>query len=971
MASPEVTYTDRTQNAVLRALNSLVRVRFPTEWKDVFKAGVGQGCLTALAWMHGQRSYYYNRLSINAFLDTCDEREACRALCKGLGYTMRPASSASVAVRAYPSPPQAVPVTLRRGTQLQVDDLIFEVPQDYTIPAGKSYWPDDTTDNVISLVEGATEEDTFVGDGTAFQEFEVSKDGVIDGSVEVTVAGAVWDIVDSVIFTEGDGYGRDYFEGDGTDSQTFELSLLYAIVDPDSEDAPIVLVAGTQWLLVASFTGAAQECIITQGTDGVSTLVFGLAADGAAPANGAQIDVIYQITGPQQRVEVKYDDDDRATVMAGDGDSGLIPPSGAAVVVAYRTGGGSRGNLDIGALDTTVRGFLPDGKEINVRLYNYEPGSGGEPRETLDHAKFYAPRVAKANNRAVRKEDYDALGSTYIDALYGAPAYASAKLKQEKPELNTVEVAVWSRDADGHLATAQDALKNALRGYLLSKRVETVSIEMVDGTVIHFDIEIGVSLYDGYYADSVFSAITEAVQKFFDSALVKPGDDLSISQLYEVLQKIEGVYRVVIYNLTGTIKQLLTMTGDGTSTAFSDQFVKPDGLDIKAGSVLIEEPNQSNPSQSATDDGAGSFVGNIDSSGTNSMNYETGDFTITFAAPPATGSTIYAEARYIANLAWEETLDSSDGTLVDLDIVSEYAPIVKTPPRGVAYGQTVQFTLPDYLMPVEPGRLFLVGGYGSSELIAYDDGDGNIAGDVDTAYTNEIDYETGIVSFKWNTTPPASGAAAVFNITPAPDGTTTRFAIDASGTPAWNAILAAGNYKGRLRFEFSTAWAAEGFRDVFDNWQGRLDGEDVDHFKGAVLDYASGTGYLNFLSAPTSAWATAVTAYVDPVTVAIYSNFVWYVKTSGAPGHDHYLYADNEGRLWGEPGAAFPTNQLIHKTGNLIAQIASGPVGSGRTPMLSYDAWRQSDRKDIPIDALEIGGLGRVIAEELEKEIDL
>jgi|GEM_PF-1894493 len=971
MALPEVTHTERTQDAVLRALNSLVRVRFPADFKDVFKAGVSQGCLSALAWMHAQRSFYYNRLSINAFLESCDEREACRALCKALGYTMRPASSASVAVRAYPDPPQTVPVTLRQGEQVLVGDLIFEVPTDYTIPAGKSVWPDDTTDNIISLVEGSTAEDEFVGDGSAFQEFEVSKDGVIDGSVVVTIAGEVWDIVESVIFTEGDGYGRDIYEGDGLDNQTYDLALLYAIIDPDSEDAPIILVDGTRWLLVSSFTGAAEEVTVTQTVDGLSTVAFGLAADGSAPVNGAQIDVIYQISGPQQRVELKYDDDDRATVVAGDGDSGLIPATGAAVVVSYRVGGGTQGNIDIGALDTTIRGYLPDGKQINVRLYNYEPGSGGEDRETLDHAKFYAPRVAKSNDRAVRKEDYDALGSTYIDALYGAPAYASAKLKQDKPERNEVEVAVWSRDANGRLATAQDALKEALRGYLLTKRVETVYITMVDGTVLYFDVELGVSLYTGYYSDTVFSSIQTALQTFFNSALVKPGDDLSISQLYEVLQQVEGVYRVVIYNLTGTLQMLLELTGDGTTQAFTDRLVKPDGLDIQGNSVQIKTPNQASPTQTVTDDGDGALIGDVDPLGTNTINYDTGEFTVTFGTAPDSGAAIYVEARYVSNLEWEETLDSSDGALSSIDVISEYFPITKTPPRGVAFGQTVQFTVPEELQPVVPGRLFLIGGYGTGELIAYDDGAGNIAGDVDGTYTNEIDYETGLVSFRWNAVPPDSGGiGTTITVSPVPDGVTTSFTWTAAAI-GWAAILATGLYEGRLKIDFSTAWAASGFRDAFDNWQGRLDGLDLDHFEIPTIDYAAGTGTLKFLSAPQAGEPAVVPITLAPVTVMLYSNFVWYVKTLAAAGHDHFLYADNEGRLWGQPAASYPTNQLIHATGHLIADLASGPVVSGRTPIISYDAWRQSNKRDIPVDSLEIGGLGTVLSEELEKEIDL
>ncbi len=973
--------TDRTQSAALKALNKLVRIRFPQDWKDVAKSGVAQGMLTAVAWMHGQRSWYYDWLSINAYLQTCETREACRELCKGIGYTMRPASSASVAVRAYPDPVQTVPVTLRKGETLNVDDLVFEVTQDYTIPANKVAWPDETTTNLIVLSEGKTQRDVFTSDGGSFQEFDLSFDNVIDGSVRVYVVDEEWELVQSVIYIEGTGYGRDYFTGDGADGQTYELSLLHALIEIDDADIAIVLVNRVPWLVVPAFTGAAQECVLTQDADGVTTVEFGDAADGSAPGDGDQIDVIYQIAGTQKRLEISYDDNDRGKLTFGDGQAGLIPPDGAQIVAEYRVGGGTRGNIPIGALDTTIRGYLPDGKQINVRLYNYEPGSGGEPRESLDHAKYYAPRVAKSNDRVVRKEDFDALGSTYLDPLYGAPAYASASLKQEKPELNEVLVAVWSRDSRGHLATAQTALKEALRGYLQSKRVTCVYITMTDGTVIFFRIGLGVSLLDGFYADTVFTALDSAIQSFFDSALVKPGDDLSISQLYDVIQSVPGVYRAVIDSIVGTIRLPLELAGDGSTTQFQGQFVKPDGLDIVTGSVRFEEPNQETPEQSVADDGNGNLVGDVAPGGVNTVDYESGIFDFEFTSAPATGVTIYAEASYVANLEWSEDLPSSDGTLQQIDVTTEYFPIVKRPPRGVVEGQTVNFYIPDDLMPVVPGRCFFVGGYGTGEIIAFDDGEGNIFGDVDPLYTNKIDYETGEVDFKWNAMPPYDPPIIItkpgvqLTLTPAPDGTTKSFSFAPSNPMPimyWTwAQLATWAVEGRLKLDFATAWPASGFSDVFDNWQGRLNSVDLDWPKLSQIEYAGGTGRLEFLSAPPNGLSDKVVINYAPVTQFLYGAFVFYVKTQGAPGHDRYLYADNEGRLWGQPGNAYPVDRLIHKTGHLIAELAVGPVPSGRTPTLSYDAWLSSKSRDLPVNNLQIAGLGQLIPRELAREINL
>jgi len=968
---PQVTYTDRTQESVLRSLNKLLRTRFPEDFKDAAKAGIAQACITALSYMHGQRSFYYNRLAINSLLSTCDTREAAREICKQLSYTLRPATSASVAVRAYVQPMQTVPVTLRQGTLVTVGDLVFEVPQDTVIPASKAVWPDETTDAIIALSEGKTQEDTFVGTGEPWQQYLLTRTNVVHGSLRVTVGGVEWGIVQSVIFAEGSGYGRDGFTGDGADGQTYTLSLLNAIIDPEDADAPILLVNGEPWLQVDIFTGAEKEFILTQDVDGVTTLAFGLGADGSAPGTGQRIDLLYHITGSQRRLQVGYDDDDRGVLTFGDSQTGLIPPTGASIVATYRIGGGTRGNVSIGAIDTTARGFLPDGKEISVRLYNYEPGSGGEPRETLDHAKYYAPDYAKSNERAVTVADHNALGSTYRDPFYGAPAYTSAKLKQSKPEKNEVQIAVWSRDEDGHLAAAGTALKKALLAYMNSKRIACVYYSMVDGTVIYFDIAIDVSLKSGYYADTVFANIQTTLQSYFDSALVKPGDDLSLSQLYSVIQKVDGVYRAVITQVTGTIKILNTYTGDGSSAVVSGRLVKPDGLDIVAGSVRIDEPSQTTPSQSAADDGEGGFTGDINPLATNQIQYDTGVFSVELASAPATNVPIFVTARYVANLDWIENLETS-GSIASVDLVSEYNPIVKRPPRGMVTGQTVAFNIPSDLMPIVPGRCFFLGGYGLAPLVAFDDGEGNIFGDVDPAYTNVIDYEAGTVSFKWNAPPVSTGLVCPMTISPAPDGTTKVFTFQPTNPALWFPTIApASEYKGQIRLDFSTAWAASGFRDVFDNWQEHLDGLDAEHYSESYIRYANGYGQIEFKSAPQAGEPTTVNAVVSPVTQFLYSAFVWYVKTLGGPGHDFFLYADNEGRVWGTPANAYPTDRLDHTTGHIVSGLTGGPVPAGRTPVISYDSWLQANERDLPVDDLQIGGLGRMIATELEKEINL
>jgi len=325
--SPAADLTARTFGPLRERALGLLRRRVGSAaaYNDWIATGVVPGIIDVLAWFHEQSAHYHDRRRRNDYLFLADTREAMAILTRAQGYRMRPATSASVSMQASPEPPQVAPVTLRGGTRINVGDLVFEVAEDYTIPANASIWPDGTTEDIIVVVEGTTHEETFTSDGTAFQPFDLGAQGVIENSVDVTVLGQLWDEVDNLTVIEGDQRGRDSFEADGADDQAYDLTLLHANISTDDEDGLVVLVipaGGTSadaelWTQVAGFTGAPKEFTATQTADGVTTIRFGAESAGAAPGDGARIDVLYLIAGAQRRYQLTYDELDKATIMFG------------------------------------------------------------------------------------------------------------------------------------------------------------------------------------------------------------------------------------------------------------------------------------------------------------------------------------------------------------------------------------------------------------------------------------------------------------------------------------------------------------------------------------------------------------------------------------------------------------------------------------------------------------------------------
>ena len=84
---------------------------------------------------------------------------------------------------------------------------------------------------------------------------------------------------------------------------------------------------------------------------------------------------------------------------------GAVPPPGASVRIRrYVIGGGSRGNVAVGAV-RTLRSSIP----FVAAVENRHPGHGGVEGETLEEAKKRGPLLLRTRNRAVTAEDYELL----------------------------------------------------------------------------------------------------------------------------------------------------------------------------------------------------------------------------------------------------------------------------------------------------------------------------------------------------------------------------------------------------------------------------------------------------------------------------------------------------------------------------------------------------------------------------------
>ena len=202
----------------------------------------------------------------------------------------------------------------------------------------------------------------------------------------------------------------------------------------------------------------------------------------------------------------------------------------------------------------------------------------------------------------------------------------------------------------------------------------------------------------------------DAIASLFTTEIIQPGIPVRLSHVYNAIQDALGVdYGVINSMIASKSKTDSIGTGTGAIQNYIGTFTS---LPI-AHTVSITDGTQT-----VTDDGAGNLTGDIDPTGNNTINYETGAYDVTFAALVALDAAITATYRYMITYQRGELEATASGTTARFTGTVQYPPVVAS---------TIAFT--------------------DGSQVVVDDGVGNITGDIDPTGNNTIDYDTGAYDF--------------------------------------------------------------------------------------------------------------------------------------------------------------------------------------------------------------------------------
>lgn len=228
-------------------------------------------------------------------------------------------------------------------------------------------------------------------------------------------------------------------------------------------------------------------------------------------------------------------------VEFGDNLNGAVPFTGLNVFATYRVGGGQVGNIAagqiVGIASTDLLGVSVALNSSGVPLSSAMTG-GADP-ETNEQIRANAPRVFRAQQRAVTEQDFTDIALS-VPGVIRASAVAGTY----------TSVTVYVVGPNG--LAPSDNLKKSVEDALKAKALIGTSITVAGPTRVKVNVggaganQIVVSVYPNYKRTAVEAEAEKAVRRLLDFANVDFGTRLTVSDFYAAIMSVPGVQYVAI-----------------------------------------------------------------------------------------------------------------------------------------------------------------------------------------------------------------------------------------------------------------------------------------------------------------------------------------------------------------------------------------------------------------------------------------
>ena len=229
-------------------------------------------------------------------------------------------------------------------------------------------------------------------------------------------------------------------------------------------------------------------------------------------------------------------------IFFGDGIHGMVPQKGKNNIIArfYRSGGGKRGNLKTGVIDT-LRKANP-GIE---RVTNHVPSTGGIDEEKSDGAVFRGPRTIKNRGYAVTVEDFEWLAREASPEVIKTKAYLD-----DTNRINVIILTDRFSDMKSEKPLPEKSLIDSVGKYIKERALFNIQerIYIFGPEYKRIDLEVAVKPLKINESSIVIEKIRSTFMSFLDPEKGGKngkgydfGEEIYISDIAGTIENIEGV----------------------------------------------------------------------------------------------------------------------------------------------------------------------------------------------------------------------------------------------------------------------------------------------------------------------------------------------------------------------------------------------------------------------------------------------
>ena len=241
-----------------------------------------------------------------------------------------------------------------------------------------------------------------------------------------------------------------------------------------------------------------------------------------------------------------------------------VSPTNTTLRVTYRYGGGANHNVapeSIREITQVEWRFSPNANFLEVQnvkrglaISNPSHATGGAMAPTLQELKSFVTAGRTMQNRVVTKEDL--LARIYTLPTEFGIVYRANVVPNPENALSSI-LYIVSRDANGRLTQASDALKQNLSVYLNELRLIGDAMDVLDANVINFKIKLTCRFSHNVNKYDLISKIIREVKKLYTAEKMALGKSLVMSEILNSVINLPGVISCLppeVSNLKGTVE---------------------------------------------------------------------------------------------------------------------------------------------------------------------------------------------------------------------------------------------------------------------------------------------------------------------------------------------------------------------------------------------------------------------------------